>query len=853
MNRVLRRGGRFDPALHEAPRLVHFPAVPRRVGCEQDRFDDARRLFLALEDLSGRLGLAKRGVRVTRHARGLREKETSVAFQHLLAFPFLVPEVIEGGLRDARRLLRAEGVEGLFRELQAVVHGFPGHVALREVVDELGVHAVEASLVALFEEVRVRAVERAALPPREGAVEDVAHDAAREREPVAARLALLLEEAFLDEPVDRLVEVFRVLRDRLEVLELEALPENRRDREDVAYILREPLDSRLDGLLDRLGKGVGGDARRPREIQRARVVPRDPARIEKRPDELLREERISFRRREEPPGEIVRELAAAGGELHEGPVLGRRERAEDERREAGISAEGLEHLHEGMPLVDLRLPVRPHDEGRRRAEAPRDVLERLDRKLRPVQLLEGEEKGLASGDSRERTRDELEDRDLVLGLPVAGLDGSRIAARRGAQLADLGEDREEREEVAREVGEIGAGGFRKARVLRPEIVLDELAEALVRERAVVLDEASRQDADLAGAREALELVHEPALADAGLAGEDDELALARDGGVEPALQLGHLLLTPDERGRHGRARQHPAGREDDGAAELLVAELAPVAPERLGEVPGPLRPLLGVLREALEDGGLQLLAHVGAEGPHRLRQLVDDAIEDRLHLAREGGLAREAFVEHRPERVDVRAPVERPRRDLLGAEIDDGPDQRPGLGQAILARREGEAEIHDPGPDVAGVVARGHDVLGLDVAVDDAAGVAVIERVGDLRPDVEHVAEAQRPLAQKLAEVRVREHRHDEEERSLVPPEVVDRHDGRVVHLRDDLGFPLESLLGVLREIPGRDELHGDVAVQDRILRAIDDTHPAAPQLGKDLVAVGELCTDHACAAARPV
>ena len=72
----------------------------------------------------------------------------------------------------------------------------------------------------------------------------------------------------------------------------------------------------------------------------------------------------------------------------------------------------------------------------------------------------------------------------------------------------------------------------------------------MREGAVVLDEAPREDADLPGAREALELVHEAALADAGLAREDDELALARDGGVQPALQLGHLLLAPDEgRGR----------------------------------------------------------------------------------------------------------------------------------------------------------------------------------------------------------------------------------------------------------------------------------------------------------------
>ncbi len=141
------------------------------------------------------------------------------------------------------------------------------------------------------------------------------------------------------------------------------------------------------------------------------------ARVEERPDELLREERVPLGGREEPPGEVVRELAASGRELHEGPVLGGRERAERERGEAGIAAEGLQHLHEGMPLVDLRLPVGPDDERRRRAEAPRDVLERLDRELRPVQLLEDEEERLAAGDPREGAGDQLEDRDLVLGLP----------------------------------------------------------------------------------------------------------------------------------------------------------------------------------------------------------------------------------------------------------------------------------------------------------------------------------------------------------------------------------------------------------------------------------------------------
>ena len=55
------RGGRgLDAPFDESPRLVHLAGVPRGLGGEQDRLDGARRLFLVVEDLRGRLGLAQR-------------------------------------------------------------------------------------------------------------------------------------------------------------------------------------------------------------------------------------------------------------------------------------------------------------------------------------------------------------------------------------------------------------------------------------------------------------------------------------------------------------------------------------------------------------------------------------------------------------------------------------------------------------------------------------------------------------------------------------------------------------------------------------------------------------------------
>ena len=87
--------------------------------------------------------------------------------------------------------------------------------------------------------------------------------------------------------------------------------------------------------------------------------------------------------------------------------------------------------------------------------------------------------------------------------------------------------------------------------------------------------------------------------------------------------------------------------------------------------------------------------------------------------------------------------------------------------------------------------------------------------------------------------------RHHEEQRVVVAAEVVDGHDGRVVHLRDQLRLALEALLGLGAQLGRRDQLDGDLAIEPRVAGAVDDAHAAAAQFRDDLVPLRETAAQH--------
>src|SRR5207237_5029507 len=179
-----------------------------------------------------------------------------------------------------------------------------------------------------------------------------------------------------------------------------------------------------------------------------------------------------------------------------------------------------------------------------------------------------------------------------------------VPARRGAQLADFGQKGEEREEVGRDVREIRALRGGASRVARAEVVLNQFAETLVRERLVLLDEPAVEDADLAHGDELLQLLEEPRLADPRLSRYDGKLAVAGERGVQATLELGELLLAPHEGGGR-RALERAARIQDHRPGELVAVKARTVALERLRELPRSLGPPRRILLEALQDDVLQ--------------------------------------------------------------------------------------------------------------------------------------------------------------------------------------------------------------------------------------------------------
>ncbi len=132
---------------------------------------------------------------------------------------------------------------------------------------------------------------------------------------------------------------------------------------------------------------------------------------------------------------------------------------------------------------------------------------------------------------------------------------------------------------------------------------------------------------------------------------------------------------------------------------------------------------------------------------------------------------------------------------------------------------------------------RQEDVLGLDVAVNDALGVRGGEAVGDLAGDLGRALGGNRsgiqPLRQRLA---LQQLCHGERD-APVRARVVDGEDARVIQGRNRVRFVLEAAQAVLvvcRRVV--EHLERDFPAETAVARAIDLSHSSLPEGREDLV-----------------
>ena len=194
----------------------------------------------------------------------------------------------------------------------------------------------------------------------------------------------------------------------------------------------------------------------------------------------------------------------------------------------------------------------------------------------------------------------------------------------------------------------------------------------------------------------------------------------------------------------------------------------------------------------------------------------------------------EELERHHAQRVEVGPRADVLAHRLLGRHVVRGADGHPGGREEtpLLRRTLGDTEVGDLHAAVGG----DHDVLGLQVAVDDVLSLRVVERR-------EHSLENPRDLGERhVADVRPERSAghvlHGDVRGSVAHEVVVDR---------DDVGMAEGARQPRLaQEAPGERRiglaqraqlLEGDQAIEIRLPRQVHGGHAAASELVEDLVA----------------
>ena len=259
----------------------------------------------------------------------------------------------------------------------------------------------------------------------------------------------------------------------------------------------------------------------------------------------------------------------------------------------------------------------------------------------------------------------------------------------------------------------------------------------------------------------------------------------------------------------------------------------------------------------LADDELQPARQVRRDARQRLGIGAGDLGGERAGAARrKGALPGGQFVEHDAEREDVGTAVEIVAQRLLRAHIARRADDLAQLRlQALLLEQVALGDARDAEiQELQRLAIRRYDDVGrLHVAVDDALGVGVAERGGQLDADRDHLGRRQPTGLHHLRQRFAIEIFHDDEGIAVHLADVEDGDDAGMGQrpCRPRLAQEADRIFAVLAEL-GLQHLDHQRPVDVRIVGAIDVGHRAFADLLLDAITADQFQQSHPPRADRP-
>ena len=209
-------------------------------------------------------------------------------------------------------------------------------------------------------------------------------------------------------------------------------------------------------------------------------------------------------------------------------------------------------------------------------------------------------------------------------------------------------------------------------------------------------------------------------------------------------------------------------------------------------------------------------------------------LEHHLHGrgADEGWLADRHLPEHRAQGEDVGTGVHVPAQGLLRRHRAGGSDHQALGGQGMAHRPVRGAPLDETEVEHLDVaLVRDHDVLGLDVPVDDAVAVGRGEGLGHHGADARHLGRSQGAGLQQVSHRLAAHQLHGQPVLVAVPLETVDLGDGRVGEARGGEGLATQPLPACGGELVGEQALEGNAPLELVVDGLVDLAHaPAAEE-----------------------